>query len=519
MKKIFNYSPYLLLIPFFFFIFKIYYARVSDFGCFDDCFNFMGGYFLVHGKQIYSQFFYNHQPLMAYISFLIQKFLHPSTLYTLILYHRLFALGFAFFFDILLIVHFRKIGVWFVVIYELTKYYLFGDRYLAEGFIVYPLVYIMGMIWTSWTQRKIYQFEIIISSILVLFVIFSREPYIPLTIFMYGLVLWQNRRTKASYISIILLFILSLVTVIHINLKDYFFNVFTLNQQTVGSKELFDNSIIGIGGLKIVGYPIWIILSNIWNNFRIVLLALDGVFLFSFLTLFFKQKIKKEVLFIFIILALANIRFVAPGEIFYASFHMLPWYGLFVFLTGALLFSLTKFNKKLGSIIGVIFICIFLFTIFSASYFVWDKIDRQKEFVTNFGEILSNGSVVKDLAFSSNTLFLDGHDDMIYWQAGLLSPYTYSWYTSVMPRFSIFTKARADMFRNSPPDFYYAYCPPNAPHSQQLPTNLIDSYQALYFAGQPSCLFIRKSVIPTVDTNKWEAIKNYGYYLSIDTKK
>ncbi len=116
---------------FFAFIGYFDYQRTVSFGCFDDCFNFVGAYFMLKGKILYSQAFYNHQPLAAYISYLIQFFSHPKTIYQLILDHRIFVFLFSVLFDLLLIKRFKQTGIFFVIFYELTKYYLFGKRFLA----------------------------------------------------------------------------------------------------------------------------------------------------------------------------------------------------------------------------------------------------------------------------------------------------------------------------------------------------------------------------------------------------
>ena len=91
------------LLIFFAFLYKVYIPRVAAFGCFDDCFNIVAGHFLTQGKKLYSEIFFNHQPLMAYISYAIQALTSPINIYELILNHRKFVLMFAFLFDALLI--------------------------------------------------------------------------------------------------------------------------------------------------------------------------------------------------------------------------------------------------------------------------------------------------------------------------------------------------------------------------------------------------------------------------------
>src|SRR4030067_2879999 len=99
----FRIVPTIFLLAFYAFLYKIYMPRVNAFGCFDDCNNFVAGYFLLKGKALFSQIFFNHNPLMAYLSMFVQLFTNPQNIYELILRHRQFLLLFGLFFNLLLI--------------------------------------------------------------------------------------------------------------------------------------------------------------------------------------------------------------------------------------------------------------------------------------------------------------------------------------------------------------------------------------------------------------------------------
>src|SRR5258706_10849313 len=122
-----------VLVCFLVIINKLYYDRVGSFSFGDEYNNFIAGYFMIKGRALFSQIFFNHQVLMAYISFAIQKVFHPTTLYKLVLYHRLFVIFFSFVFDILLVMRFRLRALICILFYEIIKYYLFGNLFLAES--------------------------------------------------------------------------------------------------------------------------------------------------------------------------------------------------------------------------------------------------------------------------------------------------------------------------------------------------------------------------------------------------
>lgn len=137
----------LVLIPLFLIVLSYYLNRLGAFGCFDDCNNFMRGYFFLQGREMFSEIFSGHMPLMNYISAAVQKITSPTSIYHLLLYHTLFLFIVSVLASILIIIRFRWAGLLFVIFYESYNIYLFGDRFLAEGIIVYPLAYMAGLIW------------------------------------------------------------------------------------------------------------------------------------------------------------------------------------------------------------------------------------------------------------------------------------------------------------------------------------------------------------------------------------
>src|SRR6185369_14454113 len=180
------------LIVLYFFLYKLLIPRINAFGCMDDCNNFLGGYFLLHGKQLFSQIFFNHAPFMAHISAFIQYVSRPENLHELILRHRQFVLLFGLVSEILLILRFGIVGLPFAVLYETTKFYLAGDRFLGEGLIVYPFVYLLGLLFTKLQKQKLFSLDYILASLCVWMVIFTREPYSIAILFMYLIFLWRK---------------------------------------------------------------------------------------------------------------------------------------------------------------------------------------------------------------------------------------------------------------------------------------------------------------------------------------
>lgn len=486
--------------------------RVNAFGCFDDCNNFIGGYFLLKGKALFSQVFFNHNPLMAYLSMLVQLLTHPQNLYELILRHRQLLFFFGLFFNLLLITRFGLAAFGFAVFYELSKFYLFGDRFLAEGFIVYPLIYLVGLVWQKSLKEKLFLFDYILAAVFIWFVIFMREPYVPLALFLFGYILFDKKPGKVSVISFCLFFFLSLLTLFSHNVSEFFFNVYLANVNTNFLSEANENSRIGIGIIGIFFYPLLAVFSKGSGAFPILLSLLNVLFLLSTVLLIKFKKIKL-VLISLLILGFANFRFVPPGYTFYAAFHLLVWYGVFLFISFMLVYLFYKKNKKISLIFMFFYAAVFVFVISLPSFFMHEKPDPHRELITNYGPQMQTGEVIKAISKPTDTLFLDGFDDIIYWQAQRISSYKYSWYTSLMPYFKKYTDARITMFKNSPPQFYYGSCPKEKDPKKLLPDFIKDQYIRLYSDKKPSCLWVKKEKLDSVTKSQWEKAKENLYYL------
>ncbi len=494
MKRIFLRFGFIsLLIPLWIFLRNIYRDRIPAFGCFDDCFNYMGGYFLLAGKHLYSQVFFNHQPIPAYLSAAIQFVTKPDGIYMLIYQHRMFMIYFSMIFDALLIMRFGFAGFGFAVLYESTKGYLFGEHFLAEAMIVYPLVYLLGIIGEIWGKKKIYFFDFIAVGVITWFITFSREPYVPLAIVLFGYLFWKTRKIIWSKVSLVLFFVLSIATIAIHSLPDYFFNIITVNVGRPGSEGNI---------LQIIFYPVLIFFGGTWNVFRYIEMSLAILF---WILIFWNIKRKSlgiesipHLVWIFSILALANVRPTFPGEIYYAAFHHLVWYALFI-MTILILMRQTK--GMFSKIAGIAFLGIAAWALLSPQSYLYEKVDRQVEFMTNFDRIFVVGGIVKTLSAPADTLFLDGWDDLIYFQAQRYSPYKYSWYTSSMWQFERFAKAREDMFVKSSPDFYYGKCAKDA----------IESFpkRAEYVQLKPACVFVLRSKLSEIPDAKWDAAKQF----------
>lgn len=511
-----NIFLFLFLLIFFAAITKIYYERVGSFSFGDEWNNFTAAFFMLKGRMLYSHIFYNHQVLPVYISYLIQRLFHPKTMYALVLYHRMFIVLFSFTMDLFLIFRFKKNGILFVLFYESTKFYLFGNLFLAESLIVQPVVYMFGIAWEKIQKIRISRLDLILSAVFCWFIVFTREPYVPLVVILYGTILFEKNihRINKYSIGVFILLCALMIIPLYKSFYDYFFQVIVFNLTITLSRQIVGQG-AGIDLAKVFFYPILIFFDGKWNYFRNILIELDSIFLlllFVF-TLFLKRI--KETFFVLFILGLAGIRFIPPGVVFYDAFHMLQWWGVFIFGIILLIAELHK-NKKFETFHHFLLcsVCLILiYTIFSSGSFIWEKVNKQEEFTRNYAHYYINAEVIRLLSNPKNTLFADQWDYFIHWHANLDSSYEYAIYSFTTKGYERYRIARENMFRTNPPDFYYTFCAKNEFFSKLLPKDSFKDYAQLYRDSRPSCLYVRSAILSGINKSQWMEAKKIGFSL------
>lgn len=493
-----------LLILFSFIFFPIiawtYYQRVGTFSLGDEWNNWIPAFFMQKGRTLFSEIFHNHQLLPVYISYILQSVFHPTTLYKLVFLHRGFVIAWSILFNLLIIHRFGLRGAGFVFVYELTKYYVFGHLFLAETLLVYPLVYLFGQTFEKLKGIKPTKIELILSSICAWFIFFTREPFMPIAIILYVFLLWKIKSSKYVAYSIFLFAVLSFATLLSTGkgFFEYIDQVFIYNLTVVLPGQT-DTSL-----LKSFFYPVFIIFEGKWNHFREIQVYLSVVFLIYFSYLVFKLREHKNALLILLFLGLTNIRTVAPGTAFFEAFHMAPWYGMFIL---SIFLLATKLPK---SVTIVIFIGLFLIILSPKSY-VWEKVDRDREFTINYSNYFIQGEVIRLLSHKNDTLFADLWDYLIHFQANLDSSYKWAIYIFSMRQSPKYEAEREQMFIKNPPDFYYTYCPKGIYKSTLLPKFVEDDYIQLYRKDKPSCIYIKKAKAKSVTTQQLKEIARYEY--------
>ncbi len=512
-KKIINHAKkkeailFLLWIVFSVFFGYIYFKKSVSFSFIDEWNNIIAAYFLLQGEKLYSSIFFNHQILIVYISFLIQKFLDPHNLYKLILFHRLFVIFFSTVMAGLLTYRFRFKGLVIFILFESIKYYLFGNLFLAESLIVYSVIYLFYLNLLKLDSIKLKNFDYILSGIFVWFIIWMREPYIPLALILYGFILFNKNNKKEKIISIITFFFLSLCTFLSVDSLDFVYQVIILNSETIAAAEARSSNIFGVGILKIIFYPLVIFIEGKLNLFRVTTMALSAFFLCE-ISILFKNKLKL-ILFILVVLALAGIRIITPGIQFYEAFHMMIWYGCLI--TSCVYLLQYVEDKKIFLILGIL---VSIIVLVSPLQLLIQKTDRNKDFNYNYAQFSSMGSLIKSLSARGDTLFVEGWDSLVYEEAKLPSSYQYNIFYPVVFSLNTFNSERRSMFEKNAPSFYYSVNVCNTPLAKSsIEEDIKKKYIQVYFTTKPTCLLIKKTKLEEMNAVQLKILHNKGFHI------
>lgn len=513
--------PLLIGGAFYLVISYLYYQQIASFLFFDEYANIIAGYLMTQGRSLYTENFFNHQMLPAYISYMIQLLSQPDSLFQLIAQHRIFIIIMSAILGSLLILRIGWAALVFVLLYEPVKYYLFGNLFIAESYIVYLLVYLVYIAWQKIQHEKIAGYDYILASISAWIVIFSREPYAPLALFLFLFILAQKRLpfSREKVIAAAIFVIATILILSTVSLPEYIYQVVYVNYMTVFQDQLSRNASSGLGIMAILFYPIFVFFTG-QQTFMLKMLQIVSAGLIISLSLYLWRTKKLYILlFVFIVLAFANVRVLFPGIQFYSAFYQIQWFGLVSFCLGLLMMQLFAVKRSImWVLLGVIFVATSGAILSEPDYFAFQKEQQQHLFAYNYDSFYVTGQAIQMMATEQSRLFVDLSDSLLFWTAQIPSSYKYGVYYPVAHVLPKYNNERMSMFQSAPPDFYYTHCLEGKMVFQSLPASIKNMYTPLTFEGGPSCLYVRKALFQTLSEMQLQEVRNLRFSFSTDNK-
>lgn len=501
-----RFLPVLLILPLLALSSFFYFSQATSFDFIDEYYNILAGYFMRQGYGLYSDIFWNHHPGMADLSWLLQSVLQPENLNRHVTYHRLFMIGHAVLSSILLTLRFRWRGAAFVAIYEFIKYYTFGFTFQAEGYIVYSVVYLMGLIWEVYNKRKLWKGEYLIALFCAAGVVNMREVYAPLALLMYGFLLLKLPDRKKAVLYGVGAVVLSIAPLLRFNLQEYYHQMISVNSSTVIAADvnMYGGPLFTI--LRIIGYPVYILLSNNYSHFHIFQIVLS----ISFILLVANWiRLKKNLVIIpvlLLILAAAAIRPHPAGEAFYGAYRMVVWTSLFIFAIVLLLESVKKYYK------AVFGLALLIVALLPSSY-IWQGFpNRADKYFVSYSQYTEPGEVMKILSSPEDTLFVDGYGALVYMVSEIKPATKYIFHFPVQKKAEPYASLKKETFATNPPDFYFTTCHGND-NQYALPASSKAQYIPLKKGGKATCTFVHKAKAATITEEQKEKIAFFSYEL------
>lgn len=444
---------FLLLILAYFYhnkIFSIHFVDEED--------NFVLGKFLLENKKLYSDLFSHHQPLGYIMSAGIQAILDLPNIFMMVKRHREFMILWSLIWGIVLLLRFNYKVLLPLLIYELTKFYLFGNLFLSESLAVYPMIYLV--LHLLQIEKRVTKYELFFIGILFAFVAFILAPVWPLLFAYLLLLIWFKKVGLKDVIYFVIGGILVLIFCIpFIDIYYYFHNVFYIN--FVYYIPIGDNERQPMAFIKAFLTPFTILIQPVAITSYVLLLKAIAVLFFITLILLIKLKEYKLIILSVVVLTLANFRYVNPFQDYYRGFHILVWYVLFIIITAYFSYKVLQ-QKKSILIRGLIFIPSLLIIFFSigASLPLFQKSDINHDYYVNFSRQYTFGEAIRIMKSPEDTLFVIPDEWLLYWQGDVKNVNKmvnyYPWMEQV-PELSGYVKTS---FQTNPPTFFYCDCNP-----------------------------------------------------------
>lgn len=512
-KDVFTKERLLLLslTAFFLLVTSFFYENKTSYIHFvDEEENFVAGHFLLRGEKLYKDIFANHQPTAHVLSAGVQKVTNPSSIFLLVKRNREFLILWTLLWALFLVYRFGKPALGAVFLIETTKIFLLGNLFLAESLILYPLLYVSGLIYKKIKDLK--RTEILFVGAIASFVFFSRSPMWPLLAFMtISLFLIQKKKSfnKVLYFLAGFSFV-TLLVLPFISVPDYFKEAISLNVNYVLTDQPYETVQFGASTyLKSFIAPILSFTKEIPSNPLLTFVrTISGLYIVSILWLLKKKKYYLS-FFMFMIAGVSIIRFIQPGNTFYRGFHNLVWHSQIIFAVTFSLFLLSKRKGKTKYLTYFVFSFLFILSLLLSKDELFRLRDKEEDYLVNYSKQVDLREAVNILAEKDDTLFVASDESLVYWESDAQRASRFIFYYSFMETIPYLAQETREVFENSPPTFLHCRC-----DSLKIPTDYLSNYQELEKDGSRTNLFVLLSEVEALDEMEKERLDFYRYSLS-----
>lgn len=499
---LFNQKTLLISLAFIFLCISslFYHNKIFRFGFVDEQDNVLVGKYLLDHKILYRDVFSHHLPTTYIVSAVLQKITHPANIFMVIKRHREFMILWSFLFAIILTARFKLSGLLTTTIFETAKVMIFGNLFLAESLVAYPLIYLLLF---CATPKKPRFFESIWLGILTGFCFTNLAALWPLlgvsVLFTTITLRTQLRNLTLFYVGLI---IPILITLPFISLVSFWHEAIWINMKfyiPAVLKAGDASSPIELFKIFVVHTPV--AMAWIWRT------LLFGIILG--LGLLVRKKTYGLSVLIITAIVFVSLRSTGLNTEIYRGFHNLPLLAIVAASISILALKIWQLypQKSYRIILGIYFVMLAIVLVTQTSYMLWQRGDKGTDFSIAYSDSMNYSAAISILKSDEDKLFISPIAPLLYWSATITPASRYTFYYGWMEQVPEIHNSVDSLFKKQPPTFLYidqADAPANTYKAQ---------YQALMRGKKRSFLWIRKDKISKISPTQKEKLAFYGLTL------
>lgn len=466
--------------------------------------NLVLGHFLLQGQKLYSDLFSHHQPLAYILSAGFQLITQPDSIHQLIKRHRELMILYSVFWSGVLIWRFKEKIILPLIVYEISKFYLLGQLFLSESLAIYPIFYLTLFLFGK-QKPKTREFAIV--GLLISFSALLLAPVWPFMA-LYSLFLYFLKKPNIKQIGFLLAagIVPILVALPFIDIYYYFRNVFYINFKYYipqSGEEKFPFNLI-----KAFLSPVTAVInSSSFSSSGFILKIVSIPFFVSLVYLIVKRKFKFLIIFL-TLLTFSNFRYFALGLQYYAGFHLLIWYGLFIMLSfyffADFLNQLKSKNLRIFLIAGIL-VCLGVITYSARDLF--NKNNMDYDYYVNYSQQFAFGEVIKAMRGPGDTLFVIPDEWLLYFQGDVKNNNRmvnfYGWMSLVWE----LNDPVVEKFKTDPPTFFYCNC------DEKVVLSYSEDYHQMIRDGSKTPLWVLNEKFSTLKEEQKSKLRFFHFQL------
>lgn len=524
MRRFFPIIHILLLLFFFALQFIFLSKRTQSFNFSDENEHLTPAFMMIKdNKSLYEDLSTNHQPLPIFTSYLFFKFIPIANPFMLIERVRQFVFFFSFIGALVLTLRFGIRGLLASTFIELIKFYFLGYHLLAEAIVIFPLMYITGVMFENvFLQVKLKRSIIInriddcIFGISIFYIAFNLLPIWPFLL-VFSFFYLKIRLVKNIFFPGILVFFTIPVILLFKEVNTLFwFKETIVNNYLYYMPYETKLSIDSIIPLLI--FP-FLSIKSLHQPVAIYYALLSLLGLINITLILTKNKLdnvlKHRMVSFYFLLILLNLRIESMDVGFYTAFHLLPQAA---FLTMFAVCSIFLANKSLPGFYGrriyASFVTIFAVAIMIIGTTWWREyafFDKSNEHFIQYGEEESIGMAISTIKKKDDRLLAGPQNSFVNIFADISLATRQTAYLPWAHRSLELRNQFNLLLEKTPPAFIY-FPESDNPYYKDLIPILKEKYTRIQrsFSNNTS-LYILSSEIEHRDSVQWKKFSDLLY--------